>query len=107
MGRSSSVNLIRVADVVLVVGATDEQVTLLAEVDGEAVDAALAEREAQRTARGGPATPVLDEDGEPVAVPAPRVVARSGSGALAGSVFDRDGWGSVLGSLREKTVRRP
>src|ERR687886_2915208 len=60
MGRSSSVNVIRVADVVLVVGATDEQVTLLAEVDGEAVDAALATREAQR-----PARPVLPRGGEP------------------------------------------
>jgi flagellar protein FliO/FliZ len=110
MGRSSSVNLIRVADVVLVVGATDEQITLLAEVDGEAVDAALAEREAQRGLPGTPA-PQLGEDGEPLAVPAPRVaprvVARQGSGVLAGSVFDRSGWGSFVGSLREKTVRRP
>jgi flagellar protein FliO/FliZ len=113
MGRSSSVNLIRVADVVLVVGATDEQVTLLAEVDGEAVDAALAEREAQRGLRA-PATdaaPAVGADGEPLPVPvprvAPRVVARGGSGVLAGSVFDRNGWGSFVGSLREKTVRRP
>src|SRR5919199_2420084 len=88
MGRSSSVNVIRVADVVLVVGATDEQVTLLAEVDGEAVDAALAEREAQRAARLAPA-PATGPDGEPLPVPAgrpaaPRVV---GTGALAGSVF--------------------
>jgi flagellar protein FliO/FliZ len=35
------------------------------------------------------------------------VVPRTGSGALAGSVFDRNGWGSFVGSLREKTVRRP
>jgi flagellar protein FliO/FliZ len=113
MGRSSSVNLIRVADVVLVVGATDEQVTLLAEVDGEAVDAALAAREAQRGPRGlpGTGTPELGGDGEPLSVPtpraAPRVVARQGTGVLAGSVFDRSGWGSFVGSLREKTVRRP
>jgi flagellar protein FliO/FliZ len=113
MGRSSSVNLIRVADVVLVVGATDEQVTLLAEVDGEAVDAALAEREASRAARGvlPSGAPALDENGEPLPAPAPRVVPRvgprGGSGALAGSVFDRNGWGSFVGSLRERTVRRP
>ena len=42
MGRTSTVNVVRIADVVLVVGATEEQVTLLAEVDAEAVDAALA-----------------------------------------------------------------
>jgi flagellar protein FliO/FliZ len=114
MGRSSSVNLIRVADVVLVVGATDEQVTLLAEVDGEAVDAALAEREAQRPARPGTprgGEPELGEDGEPLPVPAPRaaprVVARQGSGVLTGSVFDRAGWGSFVSSMRERTVRRP
>src|SRR4051812_49705263 len=44
MGRTSTVNVVRIADVVLVVGATEEHVTLLAEVDAEAVDAALAER---------------------------------------------------------------
>ena len=42
MGRTSTVNVVRIADVVLVVGATEEQVTLLAEVDSEAVDSALA-----------------------------------------------------------------
>jgi len=111
MGRSSSVNLIRVADLVLVVGSTDEQVTLLAEVDSEVLDAALAEREAQRPARGLPQAAEPGADGQPPAVPAtrvgPRVAARAGSGALAGSVFDRTGWGSFVGSLRERTVRRP
>jgi flagellar protein FliO/FliZ len=109
MGRSSSVSLIRVADVVLVVGATDEQVTLLAEVDGEAVDAAIAERDAQRAARLPAPVPATGPDGEPLPAPAgrpaaPRVV---GTGALAGSVFDRSGWGSFVGQLRDRTVRRP
>ena len=44
LGRTSSVNVIRIADVVLVVGATEEQVTFLAEVDAEAIDTVLAER---------------------------------------------------------------
>src|SRR5215211_4604721 len=44
MGRASTLNVVRIADVVLVVGATEEHVTLLAEVDADAVDAALAER---------------------------------------------------------------
>src|SRR3954451_15489316 len=44
MGRASTVNVVRIADVVLVIGATEEQVTLLAEVDSEIVEAALAER---------------------------------------------------------------
>ena len=53
MGRTSTVNVVRIADVVLVVGATEEQVTLLAEVDAEAVDVAL--RRARVPAR--PAAP--------------------------------------------------
>ena len=33
MGRASTINVVRIADVVLVIGATEEQITLLAEVD--------------------------------------------------------------------------
>jgi flagellar protein FliO/FliZ len=96
MGRASTVNVIRIADVVLVVGATEEQVTLLAEVDAEAVDAALAERR----------SPVrLAEETTP-GMPAPVRVARTTNGALAGSVFDRNGWGSLVNHLRERTVRK-
>ena len=101
MGRSSTVNVVRIADVVLVIGATEEQVTLLAEVDSEAVDTALAERRvpAPRPA----AEPARRRRG---AVP-PRCVARTSSGALAGSVFDRAGWGTFVHQLRERTVRKP
>jgi flagellar protein FliO/FliZ len=84
MGRTSSVNVVRIADVVLVVGATEEQVTLLAEVDGDVVEEAIAERRlatAQPAAAGSP-------------------------GALAGSVFDRNGWTTFVSQLRERTVRR-
>ncbi len=96
MGRSSTVNVVRIADVVLVVGATEEQVTLLAEVDAEAVEAALAERRPVRlgAVESGPAGS------------SPTVAARSASGALAGSVFDRNGWGALVHQLRERTVRR-
>ncbi|TFV52947.1 flagellar biosynthetic protein FliO [Blastococcus sp. TF02A-35] len=101
MGRTSSVNVVRIADVVLVIGATEEQVTLLAEVDGDAVDAALGER---RPAR------VRDEeehdDVEDTRALAPARVARSSEGVLAGSVLDRNGWGSLVDDLRERTVRR-
>ena len=97
MGRSSTLNVVRIADVVLVVGATEEQVTLLAEVDGEAVDAALRER--QLPARLGAAG--ADDFGD-----SPVRAARSSSGALAGSVFDRNGWSTFVQQLRERTVRR-
>jgi len=84
MGRASSVSVVRIADRVLVVGSTEEQVTLLAEVDGDVVEEAIAERRlavAQPAAAGAP-------------------------GVLAGSVFDRNGWRTFVSQLRERTVRR-
>jgi flagellar protein FliO/FliZ len=100
MGRSSTVNVVRIADVVLVIGATEEQITLLAEVDSEIVDSALAERRVP-----APRRPVADA--ATPAVGAPVVAARPSSGALAGSVFDPAGWGTFVTSLRERTVRKP
>jgi flagellar protein FliO/FliZ len=97
MGRTSTVNVVRIADVVLVVGATEEQITLLAEVDAEAVEAALAERR-------GPAR--IGAAASDPASTAPALVASSSSGALAGSVFDRNGWGTFVNQLRERTVRK-
>jgi len=98
MGRTSTVNVVRIGDVVLVVGATEEQVTLLAEIDAETVEESLRERQVpvrlgatEHAPAGGSAT----------------LAARTTSGALAGSVFDRNGWGSLVHQLRERTVRRP
>ncbi len=89
MGRASTVNVLRIGDRVLVVGATEQQVTLLAELDGEALEATLAEgAEESRPATGLPAAP-----------------GRVG-GALAGSVLDRGAWSGLVGALRERTVRR-
>ena len=103
MGRASSVNVVRIADMVLVIGATEEQVTLLAEVDPDAVEAALNER---RPARARAEEREQDEDRVPAPAPA-LVVARSSSdGVLAGSVLDRNSWGSLVDELRERTVRR-
>jgi flagellar protein FliO/FliZ len=98
MGRTSSVNVVRIGDVVLVVGATEEHVTLLAEVDSESVETALQQqRPPLRLQAAGD-----DPDAVGAAVPAARV----SSGVLAGSVFDRSGWGSLVNTLRERTVRR-
>ena len=97
LGRTSTVNVVRIADRVLVVGATEEQVTLLAEVDAETIDVALNERRVPvgvGAAEVGPAGA------------APALAARTSSGALAGSVFDRNGWGAFVHQLRERTVRR-
>src|SRR4051794_2412717 len=118
MGRTSSVNVVRIGDVVLVVGATEEQITLLAEVDGETIEAALGERPVARVSRlPAPVETGYDDDEEYVDdVPAPApargvhrstVSARPTSGPLAGSVLDRNGWGSLVNQMRERTVRRP
>jgi flagellar protein FliO/FliZ len=98
MGRTSTVNVVRIGDVVLVVGATEEQVTLLAEVDAETIEQSLRERRAP--ARLAATTPAPAGGSATLA-------ARTTSGALAGSVFDRNGWGSFLHQLRERSVRRP
>jgi flagellar protein FliO/FliZ len=97
MGRTSTVNVVRIADVVLVVGATEEQVTLLAEVDAEAVDAALRERRPTARSLGAADGGIGDS---------PILAARATSGGLAGSVFDRSGWRALINQLRERTVRR-
>jgi flagellar protein FliO/FliZ len=94
MGRASSVSVLRVAGRVLVVGSTDEQVTLLAEMEDDEVATALA---AAPRAVGGPA------DAAPVTRPA---LAMPSSGRLAGSVLDRGAWTSLVQDLRDRTVRR-
>jgi flagellar protein FliO/FliZ len=98
MGRTSTVNVVRIGDVVLVVGATEEHVTLLAEVDPETIEQSLRERQAP--ARLGATTPASAGGSATLA-------SRTTSGALAGSVFDRNGWSSFLHQLRERSVRRP
>src|SRR4051794_34603110 len=102
LGRASTVNVVRIGDVCLVVGATEEQVTLLAEVDPETVESTVGVRQAPRQL-----APAAEDDGEhePAApVARPRVAARTSSGALGGTVFDKNGWGSFMTELREKTV---
>jgi flagellar protein FliO/FliZ len=104
MGRASTVNVLRIGDVCLVVGATEEQVTLLAEVDPETVEAAAPAKQAPRAL----ARVAEDDDADHEPAPRPRVTARtkSSSVGLNGSVFDKSGWGSFMTELREKTVRR-
>jgi flagellar protein FliO/FliZ len=108
LGRASTINVVRIADVVLVVGATEEQVTVLTEMDPQAVDAALAERRPAQLRAAPAADDREGSEGGGEATPRPVVAARTtSSGALAGSVFDRAGWGALVNGLRERTVRRP
>lgn len=106
MGRSSTLSVVRIADVTLVVGATEQQITLLAEMDGEVVDTALRERETARVTRL-PAAVTDGDPAEPAAARAPVPMRTTSTGALSGSVFDKNGWGSFVNQLRERTVRRP
>jgi flagellar protein FliO/FliZ len=102
MGRTSTVNVVRVGDVVLVVGATEEHVTLLAEVDAETVEQALEERRPP----GRRSMPHPDDAAYEGAPAHAGRGAHASQGALAGSVFDRRGWGTFVQELRERTVRR-
>ncbi|GAB3356471.1 FliO/MopB family protein [Modestobacter lapidis] len=99
MGRASSVSVLRVAGRVLVIGATDEQVTLLAEMEEDEVQTALA---------AAPRAAALRPDGtvDPGPATRPTLVARSSSGSLAGSVLDRGAWTTLVQDLRDRTVRR-
>ena len=107
MGRTSTLNVVRIADVVLVVGATEEQITLLAEVDAETIDAALQDRAPVRPvpAQARPDDDDDDDQGDRDLYPAR--IPRQSTGVLAGSVLDRQGWGTLVDQMRERTVRRP
>jgi flagellar protein FliO/FliZ len=102
MGRTSTVNVVRVGDVVLVVGATEEHVTLLAEVDAETVEQALE----QRRPPVRRSVPHADDEAYGGVPAHAGRGAHASQGALAGSVFDRRGWGTFVHELRERTVRR-
>ena len=101
MGRASSVAVLRIADRVLVVGATDEHITLLGEVDAEAVEEILAP---------GRVALAVDTDGYDDGLPAVprrhRPATPASGGPIAGSVLDRGAWTSLVAELRERTVRR-
>jgi flagellar protein FliO/FliZ len=84
LSRGSAVAVLRVHDRALVLGVTDQQVTLLGETDLDAVEA-----EIQLTRRA------------PVTVDGP-----AGSGRLAGSALSRRTWSRALDELRDRTVRR-
>ncbi len=98
LGRTSTVSVVRIDEVVKDVCNKEEQVTKKKEKDPGAVQDALRDRAPVRLAAAR-----VDEDLDD----APTLIARpSSSPALAGSVLDRDGWGNLVHQLRERTVRR-
>ncbi|MET8151195.1 flagellar biosynthetic protein FliO [Actinoplanes sp. NPDC049668] len=83
--RSSSVAVVQVADRALILGVTDNQVSLLGETD---LDAFGAEPQPERQKHE--VLPVLPEPG----------------GKLDGSVLSPRTWSSTLDFLRDRTTRR-
>jgi flagellar protein FliO/FliZ len=86
--RTASVAVIRVADRALIVGVTENQVSLLGETDLEAVEDQSAPAERRDTV-------LLPGD---AAAPRP--------GPLAGSALSPRTWSAALNALRERTTRR-
>jgi flagellar protein FliO/FliZ len=88
LSRGSSVAVLRVLDRALVLGVTDQQVTLLGETDLAAV-----ELETQQARRG--ASRMDGPDGI------------DGPDPLAPSALSRRTWSQALEQLRDRTVRKP
>lgn len=96
LSRTSAVCVVKVADRVLIVGSSDQRVTLLGETDLATVE------ESTRAPRPTTAPAAAVQD---VTVPA-AVAPAQGSGVVAGSVLDHHQWSALVSGLREKTVRR-
>lgn len=83
LNRVGAVTVVRVADRVFMLGTTESQVSLLAELDETVVNDAL-------------------EESDVTLAPSASV----SRGLVAGSVFDRGQWSSLVQGMRDKTVRR-
>jgi flagellar protein FliO/FliZ len=84
LSRGSAVTVLRVHDRALVLGVTDQQVTLLAETDLDAIETEI------RLTRRTPVTVTVD----------------GAAGPLAGSALSRRTWSQALEELRDRTVRK-
>lgn len=95
LSRGSAVAVVRVADRALVLGITEQQVSLLGETDIEAFGPEPAEhRDQLEVAPGSPATDL------------PGRHPRSSGGRLDGSLLSPKTWTSTLDFLRDRTTRR-
>jgi flagellar protein FliO/FliZ len=83
LSRGASVTVVKVADRALVLGVTDQHVTIIGETDLESFDDPSPAVEHREPAMWGPS-----------------------EGKLDGSVFSRRTWQSMVEFLRDRTVRR-
>lgn len=107
VGRTSAVAVVRVADQALVVGVTDQEVSLLAEVELEAVQQAVEQQEQARVQRREHRKPLL---------PGQLGTAAGGAGSggegvqptskLHGSILAPSTWKQAVEVLRDRTARR-
>jgi flagellar protein FliO/FliZ len=93
VGRGAAVTVVRVADRALVLGVTEQGVSLLTDADLAAVRAA--DQVVEPVA--------LDGDGTTAPV---RVAPTPAAGPLAGSVLSPATWRAAVDAVRERTVRR-
>jgi flagellar protein FliO/FliZ len=112
MTRGASVAVVRVADRALIVGVTDNQVTLLGETTIEALEAPQQAAPARRSpiqlvADAPPALAEAEVITELPARPAlPRQAAPAQAGRLTGSLLSPATWAQTIEFLRERTVRK-
>lgn len=115
LSRSASVAVIRVLDRALIVGVSETSVSVLGDLELDAVHAGLADLDGARPAEPAPAAPKASRAPEPRAARAkidggdgparPGVTGRP-DGALAGSALSPATWRQTIDALREMTVRR-
>lgn len=117
IGRGSQVAIVRVGDQALVIGVTDNKVSLLTETDLETIEAAQAAADARRPLRTAVSRTSLA--GAPAALPSPAAAMDdaaalprsgatalpSGTGALHGSILAPSTWRQAVHAIRERTVR--
>lgn len=92
LGRGQGVAVVAVGTRVLVLGTTEQQVTLLAEVEPDEVGLDLA----------GDALVVVPEDDETTAAPQATTAARTDQGPLAGSLLSAQTWKQTFAAVSGK-----
>lgn len=106
--RTTSVSLVRVGDRAFVIGSGESHVTLIGETDLSEAQAYLPAAPSpllgSTVVEGAAVQGAAPATGTAVALSKPRVT--TGTGPMAGSVFDATMWRSALNGLREATVRR-
>jgi flagellar protein FliO/FliZ len=95
LSKGASVAIVKVADRAFLLGVTDGQVSMLAEVDPATVEETHPEPAVQRTS-----IPLDSLSALPTRPAAP-------NGALAGSVLSGQTWSQALRFLRERTIGTP